>query len=184
MPSVLPLLAERACCNISWFRDPTPRSGSRTSLMPARGSSCAPDRRWTSPGAFGEHTILQSARCMPDQLVLLEDPAKQPFLARSSVAPAQTSHTLDGLAPVQSARVKGTPISLPTHRLHSPVPRVWGHNSEARGSAERPLMAWQNKALELTKPGSTVGGRALPFAPSRASVIESCFAAQRQRSLD
>jgi len=43
-------------------------------------------------------------------------------------------------------------------------------------------MAWQNKALELTKPGSTAGGRALRFARSRAIIIESGFAAQRQRS--
>ncbi len=46
------------------------------------------------------------------------------------------------------------------------------------------MMEPQNKALELSKPGPTVGGRALPFARSRAIIIESCFAAQRRRSAD
>jgi hypothetical protein len=45
-------------------------------------------------------------------------------------------------------------------------------------------MPRQNKALELTKPGSIQGGRALSFAASRAIIIKSGFAAQRQRSAD
>ena len=45
-------------------------------------------------------------------------------------------------------------------------------------------MTWQNKALELTKPGSTGGERALRFVGSRAIIIESGFAAQRQRYAD
>ena len=40
-------------------------------------------------------------------------------------------------------------------------------------------MAWQNKALELTKHGQ--GGRTLPSVGSRAIITKSCFAAQRQR---
>ena len=42
-------------------------------------------------------------------------------------------------------------------------------------------MARQNKALEQTKHGS--GGPALRFDGSRAIIIKSCFAAQRQRSM-
>ena len=49
-------------------------------------------------------------------------------------------------------------------------------------SRKRPVMARQNKALEQTKHGS--GARTLPFAGSRAIIIKSCFAAQRQRSTD
>ena len=45
------------------------------------------------------------------------------------------------------------------------------------------MIAQQNKALELSKPDSNAGGRALPLAVSRAIIIEAGFAAQRQRSM-
>ena len=46
------------------------------------------------------------------------------------------------------------------------------------------MIAQQNKALELSKPDSNAGGRALPLAVSRAIIIEAGFAAQRQRWTD
>jgi len=73
--------------------------------------------------------------------------------------------------------------------LHANRVQAWCHRAGVGTALDRgigsPLpMTPSNKALELTKPGSHAGGRTLPFVGSRAIIIKSCFAAQRQRSPD